>query len=260
MGWLNKIVPWNRHPKVAGRQDLPAVNSLVMLHVSGERRPRRGVIFNRTPDGLVWILFPEGGSLPCTDPGSEIEIEYQIGENPVRLVTQLAQVTTDVHPISGVTLTRFGLRPSGRVETVQRRKFSRLDLVIPVTFFNIVIPPGYEVDPDVQLDTTLKWRLSKPKKCVTGQLRDISAGGCSIMVRDAVTIGDEIYSQLTLENEFVQTAARVVQVTPSGAENRAGVQFVGMDDDLKEFLERFVDDESTRRRRTGKMRTTERTG
>ena len=256
MKWLQTLFLRGRAIGRRGWRNIPEVNMSVVVRALDSGHHSMAVVFDVAAGGVFWLLFPDGESLSAAELGNQFRLEYRTAEDLFGLVVKLDQVVTDKHPISGLPLVRVGMRALRPPEKVQRRKFRRLDVTIPVAVYSVLIPNSFAEDPVVRESLTRGWLELPPEIAENAQMMDLSGGGASLHLRSPAEMGNTLFGEFKLRESVIWTAMKVVQVaSPRGQRSTVvGVEFLGLDDDFRNDILDFVEEETSARLEPGRKR------
>lgn len=180
-----------------------AVN-LLFLDLSEPGQPVRQV------SGFIELVTPAGitlglaAGLPQLEPKTRYGVEVMTGPSIIRF-----QTTAHSQPALGTT--RLDLALPRQVETVQRRKFSRAPVSMPVAFSQGLAQ-------------------SSGGQGGLGHALDLSAGGLRFVTQTPLKYGDQLYVSFNTPDgtPFRGLAGKVVRSLPDGTKFAVGIQFTDL--------------------------------
>jgi hypothetical protein len=176
---------------------LPGVNALcrVVLDATDERPSR----VESDEGGLLTVAAPWHAAALVPEPGQSLAIRWP----SIRGICEVAATLVTVERENAVALWR--VQTEGDVRVLQRRRFVRADMVVPVT----VVPLSQDADPAVVLEPVL------------GTVVNLSEGGARCRLDGMTELAEaglqadgEVELRISLGAAVVRVVGLVIRVTP----------------------------------------------
>lgn len=173
-----------------------------------------------------------GGHLLVLNPGEAVRVEFAVRGSRLSYVARVLEVDTRVLPV-----VVFSLPAPGRVERYQQRDFFRLEASLPLTYAVRYLPDG-------SVRSGAKFRTTT---------RDISGNGAQILCAELYPKGALLDIELELENGVVSITGEVVRLVEqlSRREFWQGIRFIGLEQQSRDLIIRYIFKEQRRRRQLG---------
>jgi hypothetical protein len=148
---------------------------------------------------------------------------------------------------------RLILHPPHERQQVQRRRFYRLSVSMPLRWIPVQLPAGYAGDILRRRTYAAEWTRDVKTRGMTGNSSDISACGFSYATDLPPFKGDDFFFELSLPDGPLRVAARAVRImernVPNEASHLIGLRFIGLEPRDESRLVNFLFREEGRLRR-----------
>lgn len=211
-----------------------------------------------TPEGALKLLLVEDFVDELMEVGISVDVEYFKEGNCYRIksfIEDIKKIRRSSDSDGGKRTPLLVLSPPSYMERIERRKFFRLPIVLPVRFKPVSFPAGFEESASQRRQVMAGWRSELNQELYTGRVADISGGGLLMITDYPLSKEDELFLEIFVSDLPLQVAARVTWFESAKSVNttiqKVGVQFVGLEESKRERIINFIFQEERRRKANG---------
>jgi Tfp pilus assembly protein PilZ len=204
--------------------------------------------------GVVDAIGDDGGlELRCLDeieatrlePGMLVTLEYFRGGTVFRLVAPVVLVEPGTTEDGPASYPRLALGAPSDVTRIQRRRYKRALVAVPVTLVPVELPSAF--DPGARASDKLltQWARAVADSGYEGTSETLSGSGLRMRVDAPVRIGDTVFLQIELPDGPVRVVGEVVWAGsgyPLEAPGQAlGLELTTLTDEQRSAILAFVE-------------------
>ncbi len=231
----------------------PAIDQKVTLIINrGGLQPFKmeGVVHLITSEGKIELFLLQEGTNELIKEGISINMEFFVEGSYCKSQSLIEDFFLSWGPEGGKQVPHLVLSPPCNIEKIQRRKFFRLTIDLPLRFIPVSFPAEFEENVIQRKQAMAGWHSQLNHQAYSAHTVDFSGAGLMMISEFALSEGDEIFLAIDVPGLFLEAAARVVRSYSfeSGVKKfRVGVRFVGLDKNVQDQIISFIFREERRR-------------
>jgi c-di-GMP-binding flagellar brake protein YcgR len=204
--------------------------------------------------GVLEAVRDQGGlELRCLDelrvrrlaPGTQVTLEYFRGGVIVRLVAEVERVEPGTGSEGTASYPRVVVAPPSDVQTIQRRRYKRALVALPVTLVPVELPSTFDPDSRTSKELLTRWARAIADSGYEGTTETLSGSGLRMRVDAPTELGQAVFVQIELPDEPVRVVSEVVWAGsgyPLEAPGKAlGLEFKNLTDKQRAAILAFVE-------------------
>lgn len=157
-------------------------------------------------------------------------------------IAEAGQIATDGKTARAHRVVRIAA--PDQIQKIQRRRFPRVLVAVPVDFMKVDLPPGFDATAKKGKRLMGRWSEELDSQACAAQTEALSASGVRMRSEGMVEKGDALLLRLHLPGESLLLLGNVVWLASQAPRempgHSIGVDFVGMHDDERKKLLDFV--------------------
>lgn len=187
--------------------------------------------------GVVDAVGDDGGlELRCLDeikaaslaPRMQVTLEYFRGGAVFTLVAGVVSIEPGKAEEGPASYPQLVLEPPSDVKRIQRRRFRRALVAVPITAVPVELPSRFDPDSDEGKRLVGQWARAVADSGYEGTSETLSGSGLRMRIDAPAKIGDHLFLQIELPDEPVRAVGEVVWAG-SGAPLEAPGQALGLE-------------------------------
>ncbi|MBF0106541.1 MAG: PilZ domain-containing protein [Deltaproteobacteria bacterium] len=198
------------------------------------------LITETLPDARIIIPLPDDVDENTIRPGTTIIVEYELNNALFRHDSHIEYIISkkDAQLKQPCQLL---ISPQTRPEKIQRRKFFRVHIELPMRYVPVSIPKGYGEEEETMRRAQVYWDQIVEKHGFESFIFDISAGGIGFQANYQLQTGTEHYFQIELGIEILKAAGKIVYCRKKETATDddifiSGVEFLGMSESIHDRI------------------------
>lgn len=225
-------------------KNYPLKGHLVSVMIDPEKPSKKAfmaIIRDVKTDGTLVVPLPDNVDEKAIRPGHAIVMEYELNSALFKYHSHIEYVEAG----GAVGQTPLLLvSPQFVPEKIQRRKYFRLRIALPMRFLKVHIPDIYETDAETQRRAHMKWNEDLESRGFKSHIFDISGGGLGFESDTPFAVESTYFFEIRLGEEIFSAAGVIVycQKNKVNSEKKfmVGVRFVGLPESAHDRLVGYV--------------------
>ena len=218
---------------------LPKLGQGARIIVAGESHPQQITVRIQavSEDGSVTAVPLAVSGAANLIAGLPLTLEYFLDEAIYRLTTHVRGLG------DGADANVVHLAAPQAVKKLQRRRFPRLSIQLPVTVLAVPVPLGFEQDDKLRRASLKQWSKQAAHEGVSGLTEVLSASGLRVACAPFSHDGATVFVHFTLDKEPVAVTGLVTWVGAARAadfKSAYGIEFVAMREEDRQRIADFV--------------------
>ena len=234
----------------------PAIDQRVTLIIYREGlQPLKieAVVYLITPEGKIKVFVLQESMNALIQERISIDMQFFDEKSYYKTQSFIEDFFLSPSPEGGKQVLHLVLSPPCNIEKIERRKLFRLSSDFSFRFMPVSFPGEFEENVLQRKQAMAEWHSQLNNQAHLAHSVDFSAGGLMMVSEFAVSEGDEIFLAIDIPSLSLEVAARVVWFYSFKSDDKkvqqAGVQFVGLDENKRDQIIRFIYGEQRRRAR-----------
>lgn len=232
---------------------LHQIVTLVFLTKDGKKNIQKGLVDFIGKNGRLKIKLPLHFDTRQIPANAKVSIEYTRSDAQYILTAETDSFYHPPETISKTTSPLLILKNPLQIERNQRRQYYRLKITIPIWYRKISLPVSYEKDESVRRQYLGLWKSNLESIGEQGESLDLSAGGIQLLTNTKFKENDAVFMKIQKEGINIHSTGIVRRTAPAKSSSNydfnVGIEFIGLDDQQKTQIIKFVNLEEQKRQK-----------